>query len=59
MIPKQPHFRQQDSQILAGFAGCMRRFFIVKKSVVMEYNKLLNYAGVTGDSINARFGCGA
>ena len=25
------------------------RFFIVEKSVVMVYNKLLNFAGVTGD----------
>ncbi len=27
------------------------RFFIVEKSVVMVYNKLLNFAGVTGDPV--------
>ena len=31
------------------------RFFIVEKSVVMVYNKLLNFAGVTGSSWQAGF----
>jgi hypothetical protein len=31
-------------------------FFIVEKSVVMVYNKLLNYAGVTGDTGKSGFG---
>jgi hypothetical protein len=30
-------------------------FFIVEKSVVMVYNKLLNFTGVTGDYGELRF----
>ena len=31
------------------------RFFIVEKSVVMVYNKLPNFAGVTGDYSDSWF----
>ena len=31
------------------------RFFIVEKSVVMVYNKLLEYSGVTGDYSDSWF----
>jgi len=30
-------------------ANCGMPFFIVEKSVVIVYNKLLNFSGVTGD----------
>ena len=36
-------------------AAAEYRFFIVEKSVVMVYNKLLNFAGVTGDYGELRF----
>ena len=32
-----------------------RRLFIVEKSADMRYNKLLNFAGVTGDFDDSRF----
>ena len=38
-------------QILQLSANCRVLFFIVEKSVVMVYNKLLNFAGVTGDPV--------
>ena len=44
----KPILKQQKNQ-----QGTLRaaecRFFIVEKSVVMVYNKLLNFSGVTGD----------
>ena len=59
--------KAQDSQKLfkaispQNLQGTLRaaecRFFIVEKSVVMVYNKLLNFAGVTGRSRRAEI-CG-
>ena len=36
-------------------ANCGASIFIVEKSLVMVYNKLINYVGVTGDFDDSRF----
>ena len=50
-------FHFSKSMLFQKMQGTLRaaecRFFIVEKSVVMVYNKLLNFAGVMGDFIKS------
>ena len=47
--------RKQATLIARHSASCRVLFFVLEKSVVMVYNKLLNFAGVTGDYGQLRF----
>ncbi len=44
-----PGMCRDDDMTARRSAAAECRFFIVEKSVVMVYNKLLNFAGVMGD----------
>ena len=57
--PKLEEVFEYAALVYRGNEGTLRavecRFFIVEKSADMGYNKLLNYAGVTGDYSDSRF----